>query len=407
MPAFEKYQWLSACSGIEIHIQPGNSYSLRYCSVSVEKDSLSITEKKEWLQEEGLSFTKLDKSKPVALTVTGKGILVKKVAKLEAFNPAQLNQYFPNLKAEDFYAQNFISGSDSYIAIVRRELIDGIVDKARKAGLQVLQVSVGPFAASHILRQLNFYNGQAVFDGHVIHYSKEFAWESYKYDEGAKNEFPLKLGIEPIKEELVLAYATAFQLALYHRLEVIELGVESIQQKLKEFSENQKFRFRLAFVLMSAFILLLVNFLVFSHYNEENAELSSKVSSYNASAESLQKLSKSISESESLLKGIGWYKGKSYAQLSSVIAKNIPAGIVLTELLFNPMDVTESNRQRKEIYLAGTVKLKGEAKDLEAVNEWLYNLKQKESATFSQVILNSFSSAQEGNNKVFELTLKY
>ena len=405
MSALEKYQWLSSCTGMEIHIRPDNSFSCRYCTVSLEKDSLSIDQKQEAEADRTSLFKKVPADKPLAITLTGKGILIKKIAATQEVSSEQLSQYFPNLKAEDFYLQNFQSGNTLYLSIISKQLVDEILQLAEKAGLKILLLSIGPFAVGQVLRQLNSYDHQLVFDGHRILYNKSFEWEEYQYQPGANAEFPIKIGIEPLKEQFLLAYATAFQLALYERLNAAELEVETVKSQLLQFKQDKVFKFRTGALLMLTFLLLLINFLVFNYYNEENAVLLSRVTQNTESTQSLNQLSKDIAMQESLLKKLGWHKGTSYAWISDQLGKSVPAGVSLTELQVNPLNATESNRLRKEVYETGKIKIKGESRELGPVNEWIYGL--KELGWCKQVNLDSFSPATEGDNRVFELTLVF
>jgi Tfp pilus assembly protein PilN len=405
MRALEKYQWLSSCTGIELHILPDGSFSCRGCLISIQKDALSIDSKFEVEGDLRKVLKKIPADLPVSVSITGKNVLTKKTAKVEDMGPDKLLRLFPNIKPEQFYIQNFISGEFSFISIIRKEVLDEILLSFNKSDLNTLLLNLGPFATSHILGQLNVYGKAIRFDGHIINLSEKNVWENYKYEASAKSEFPLKIDIESIAEQYIVAYAAAFQLALYNKLNAVVVPVDSVYNKLSDFEQKQKFNFRLAVILGSFFVLLLLNFLLFSYYSSKNDLLLGQVSQSTASVESVRVAENNIANNEKLLKELGWYKGVRHAWLADQLGQSIPAGINLTEISINPLNTVESNRLRQEVYKTGTIHISGEANDLTSMNEWMYALKAK---TWPRgVNLDSFAPSPENSKQHFAITIIY
>lgn len=405
MRGLERLLWLKSCTGIEVNILADNTISGRLCEISLQKDALSI-DKKVQVEGEIANLTgKIPPEKPVSLSITGKGILTKKISREEELSDEKLSRLFPNIKPEQFYIQNFISGEFSYVSIIRKEVLDEMLQRLRKADISILLVNLGPFGASHILRQLNSYGKEVHFDGHVISLSGKDDWDNYKYSPSARSDFPLKIDIEPIAEQFVLAYAAAFQLGLYHQLNALRLPVDAINNNLTDFEEKQKFNFRLVATLAVFFILLFSNFLLFSYYSSENNVLQTQESKSAASVETLVNTEDDIAKKEKLLKDLGWYKGISHAWLADQLAQSLPTGISLKEISINPLNSVESNRQRKEIYKIGTIEITGETIDMDPVNEWIYALKNKNWP--HRVNLDSFSPSAENDKQYFAVTINY
>ncbi len=407
MKFLEKYQWLNSCTGVELHILPDGAYDWRVCSVSLAGNSLNIDSKTEVPGDTAAVLKKFPKDKPLALTITGKGVLIRKAPAMEEIGENQLNQVFPNLEADQFYIQNFISGGQSFVSIIRREIIDGLMDVLSAEGLNILLLTIGPFTASHILKQLNTYGQEICFDGHEVQYNKEWEWTEYRYAAGKKSEFPLKIDLESIPEQYLLAYAAAFQLALYPRLAAVSLPVGQAENNLYEFQQKQQFQFRAGCILAVFFVVLLLNFLLFSYYNSANEALLSQVSQSSAGIESLRNTEKEIASNEKLLKELGWSRGVRYAWIADQLGQTVPAGLSLREIAINPLNTVETGRQRREVYDTGKIKIRGEASDPGAVNNWLYLLKGK--SWVKGVNLDSFSpSSSSGDNKQeFSITISY
>ncbi|MFD2162283.1 PilN domain-containing protein [Paradesertivirga mongoliensis] len=398
-------QWLNSAAGLELHLLQNGSISGRLCTISIQKNSLSIDAKSEFTGSLEEILKKVPKDKQVSISLSGKGILTKKSEKEEDITEDKLLRLYPNIDPTQFYIQNFISGEFSFVSIVRKEVLDEIIRACKKEGISPLLINLGAFASSHILKQLNSYGNELKFDGHVISLSETGEWQDYKYSASSRAEFPVKIGIEPIGEQYLLAYAAAFQLVLYYKLDAVEMPVDAIQHNLSDFEQKQKFNFRLGTILAVFFVLLLINFLLFSYCDSKNNVLLAEVSQSTASVETLQQTEKSIEENEKLLKGIGWYKGISHAWLADQLGQSLPPGIRLKEISINPLNPIESNRQRKEIHKIGTIELVGETSNLDAVNELIYRLKSK--SWLKRVNLDNFSPSPENDQQNFAITLNF
>lgn len=393
------------CTGLELRMQADGSYLGKVCAVSVRKNLLNIDQKVEVAGTLDTILKKIPRDRPLAVTLTGKGILTRKIAGGTGDEERLLNEAFPNIKTDQFYVQDFEGEEGVFVTVVRKDVADTVLAAFDREGLAVLTITAGPFVLSHILPQLNTYDNEICIDGHLIHYTKDWKWENYRFESGREAEFPFKIGIEPLAEGFLTSYATAFQFALRDRLQPVILRVPAVEETLGEFDQKQRFNLRLSVVLGSLFILLLVNFLLYSYYNSENERLLSKVSQTSASMDGIQQLEKQITVNERLLKELGWNKGIRMAWLADQIGQTIPSSLRLLELGINPLDQTESSRQRKDIYSPGTIRIKGEASDPAAVNNWIYAL--KELKWVKQVNLDSFSPSQNSDKQEFMITINY
>jgi len=63
-------------------------------------------------------------------------------------------------------------------------------------GYQVVMLSIGPFPVGHVLSQLNFYDDEVVFDGHIIQRNEHKHWKTYRYEDSVVASFPLKIESE-------------------------------------------------------------------------------------------------------------------------------------------------------------------------------------------------------------------
>jgi hypothetical protein len=402
------FQWgtghgLSACSGAEVHIYGDETFAIRVVELSLLKSSLHIDRKKEHtIRLDQLADIKI--TVPMALTLTGKGVLIKKTALLENITEQSLRQLFPAFKPSEFYVQHFNSGDQTYITFIRKEIADPVLAAFRKLGITILVFSLGPFIADQVIPLLNIYGNILEFDGHQVVLTEDKTWQQYTYIAGQQNEFELKIDIEPIPQQFVLAYAAAFQLILNERLELICVADEHIEQDLTELLARLKFRKKGTILLFSIFALLLINFLVFSYYNSANQALAGKAGQRSDQSLDRQKLEQDVKEKETQVNLLGWNHGQRYAFLCDQIGQTVPAAITLHELNINSGKEKSSSVPR-ELTETGSIRIIGQSASVYVINDWIYALKQK--PWVKMVQLEKYGRDEQKDTQIFTLIVNY
>lgn len=395
---------ISACTGAEVHLLPDGTFSVRLVQLSLQNKLIHIEEKKE--QVSGLNELKLaDIKGPLAITLTGRGVLIKKTSRLENVTEQSLRHLFPGFKPDEFYLQHFRSGAHSFVAFVRKEIADPVLLAFRKQGARVLLFGLGPFVADQVLPQLNSYEGNLVFDGHQVIFNPQKEWLDYQYKSGMVSEFDLKIDIERIPEQFLLAYATAFQLILNDRLELIEVEAEEIKQELVEFSAKLKFQKNGSIVLVSFFVLLLLNFLIFSWYQSKNQELAGRAGQRSDLYAGRQKLESEVKEKEMQVRRLGWNHGQNYAYLCDQIGQTVPSTILLHEVSINALKGNNMVSSEKNELETGSLKITGQSSSVYVINDWLYALKHK--PWVKAVQLQKYATDDQKGIQVFTLLLNY
>lgn len=395
---------LSSCAGAEVHLSQDGSYDIRLLKLSLHKKRIRIDSKKRYSGSVA-KITDLVLEEPLAITLTGKGVLIKKTARLEVASAQSLQHLFPALKLQEFYVQHFPAGAHSFVAIVRREIADAVMTVFKKQGAEVLMLSLGPFAVDQVLPQLNSYGNALKFDGHQLVLNEAKEWVDYDYTAGIVAGFPLKIDIETIPEEFLLAYATAFQLILHDHLDAVEVEAENIKQRLVNLAAKLKFkRYGMAMIFFF-FALLMLNFLVLSGYNSSNEELMSNAGKQSYIFENRAKLEKDVKEKEALVKKLAWNKGYRYAYLSDQIGSSVPKEVILDELQINPLTGARTGLIKDAPLEVGNIKIKGQTSSVYAINGWIYELKQK--SWVKDVQLEKYTADDQREVQVFTILLKY
>lgn len=406
MSLFESYYAINKAIGLGITIgRDEESALLDACQVMVKDKQLSLEQKITAITGMADLTRHFKPTIPLVLNLSGKGILYKQMARIDGINAANFSAVLPNANPDDFYVQHFPSGDLSFVALIRKADADHWIGLLDKQGFQVLMLSLGPFPVQHILPQLNIYGEELLFGGHRIDRDTDLNWRAYRYDERALASFPLKLENEVIDQRLVIPYAAAFQLVLAARLDVIQAVVPSLQVSFNQVLSFRKFRVQGFLVLLSLFLLLLLNFIVLSWLDRSNQLLNQQVSSSTQSTIDAQAIKDRIGEKEVLLRELGWEEGIHKSVLIGEIAALLPPEVNWQEVAVNPVDQSGSRNQRSLQFWSRRIQVRGICPQIIPVNEWIARMKAK--SWVKSVQLESYNYNNELNTGQFILTVTY
>lgn len=362
---------LTEVLGVELHHLGDSNYSVRYIKLQRKGSELEIS-KKNVLQGTLIHvLTKIPKKLPVALVVSGKGILHKTLTDSGQSGDSDLfRQAFPAIDPKDFYLQKYVNANQSCLSIARINFIEQLISKFTGSGFDLFSISFGGILAVTIWPQLNSYGDEIIFDGHHFQLQNR-QFYAYQFERNMKADFPIKVGEEHIDEELLLAYSAAFQLLLNEKIQIVVANIPTLQ-RLPQFLTASVWKKRIIIFLMAVFILLLLSFITFTHFNSENEKLLKQVGTQTSTAEQIELLKKQIIEQERLLKDLEWNGGYSYANLISEIGSSMPSAISLTGIVTNNYKVEQNKFEN-----IANITVSGVTKNLTALNNWIFILRDK------------------------------
>lgn len=400
-----QYLHINTAAGVAITLHGDGSLAVNACQVTARHDQLDIVQKVTGIA----SIAELSKHLPqqslISLNITGKGILYKQVEKITKLTQHNFSRLLPNADLQDFYVQNLVSGERSFISIIRKAEADNIIRQLQQAGFIPVLLSIGPFPVIHVLPQLNVYDPEIIFDGHVLTLDEQSHLISYKNDPSAKAPFPLKIESEKIDEQLVLAYASAFQLVLSQRLDPVQAQVETLEQAYTAVLSKKKLQAYGALVLVITFIILLVNFILFSWLNDDNTRMSYQVSRSVKSTEDVKGVQDAIKTKEQELQVLGWDGGINKAYLLDQMAACLPSEITWKQVDVSPLDINQSRVQKLLVFKDRQITLTGLSARILPVNEWMARIKAQK--WVKDVQLENYTFDTEKNSGQFTLNISY
>jgi Tfp pilus assembly protein PilN len=401
----EKYYRINQAAGVSIILQSADTAEINACSIDVNNNQLNF-EKKETDIKDLESLGRLFPAKTIiALNLTGKGILQKQIEKTEEISQNNFTKVLPNGKIEDFYVENFISGDKSFISIIRKSEADKWISRLQAIGFVPLMLSLGPFPVQNIISQLNIYGGEIIFSGHKISRNEKLEWINYQNDEIAVAPFPLKVESEAISEKLILAYAAVFQLVMVGKVNLVDADVPELSLNFQKLLQDKKLKVQGALILAVFFVLLLVNFFVFSWLNSSNAKLTEQVSRTAQNTDDVQKINEQVQQKEALLKTLGYEGAINKSILVDQLASLLPEDITWKEATLDPIDLNTSRSQKTIIFFNKRIKITGTSDRIIPVNEWIARIKTR--PWVKNVQLESYYINSELNTGQFIILIDY
>lgn len=392
---------LQTVLGVELCIQGDHTYSCRYCLLNKKGNEILIQAHKTVEGALVNVIAALPKTYPVALVLTGKGLLHKNIQLIDDAPLAQLfQQAFPAIAPQQFYMQFFKQETSGLLSIIRKEGVDELLDKLKLAGLKIYSISLGAVHSVHIWPQLNSYGNNLHYGGHAFELDEKRNFISYKIDHDIKNSFPLKLGQEVITENNIVAYAAAFQLLLNQKLQMVIADVTHVNTAFVKEQFNAKLKQRALWFLIALFGLLLISFASLTHFNQVNEKLLQQVGAQTASADQLTLLKTNVGKNEQLLKELNWNGGYNYGWLLNEIGQSKPRQLTLNEIRINDFK-TETEKQDK----TPQIKITGVTNNLTAVNNWIFLLKEKKWVKTAK--LTSYQEDPEKEQYQFNFLITY
>ncbi|MBS7565385.1 hypothetical protein KHS38_13315 [Mucilaginibacter sp. Bleaf8] len=405
MRLLEPYFRISETTGVHIHAGNNGELHISLCNVKATGNKLEITKKVTGASSLQELAKHCDVKVPVAINLSGKGILIKKVGRLDDIDAGNFARVLPNGNPEDFYLQNFISGDQSFVALIRRTEADQWLEKIAALGLSVLTVSLGPFVAEQVLPQLNFYGEEVLFDGHHATRNEKKDWVSYRYVADGLAPFPVKLEAEKLDERLILPYAAAFQLVLAAGLPVIKAEVPVLEISLNNALKDRKIQVFSFAALGIMFILLLANFLIFSNYNTQNNQLAEQVGRSSRSITDVEDLNAQIKVKEARLDSLGWEDGIKKSLLIDAIAQMLPPEVTWEEVAIDPQVQTVGGESKRMRFESRKIKIKGQTQRIVLVNEWIGRVRSLK--WVKNVQLEGYNYKNEQDTGQFTVTIDF
>jgi len=390
-------------AGIEVVFSAEGKTTFNCVILSVKENLVQIEHKEEGIVDfESLKNLSLE-NMPLILSVTGRGILHKKVKDEYTDDAHAFSQIFPNSKFTDYYLQKTkASNNQVYISLTRKELIDQLLIRFKEIGYFVTSLTLGPFSVADLYQLLSIELTELSFGIHELFFIKGLV-DNYKIRESNDNEH-VKAGNESVPGNLLIAYSAAF-LGIIES-ERVSVDVEEVGWQRGEFEQKKRFKL-IGISLLAVFLTaLLINTYLLTSYNQENQLLTLKLGRLTDISANLEGEEKDLHQKEVFLNQAGWLAPAKASYYSDQIAALLPSSITLTKMAKNPFNEKESRSQRKEIFDNGRLRVDGFCAKPTELNSWIKIVKEQDWVQDVHVEDYTFDPKTGSGNFIVQIEIK-
>ncbi len=355
------------------------TYGSRFCAIEhatntefyllgleKKKKELVIFQKKEFKDQEEV-FAALKGQKHVYLIINNEQVLTKKVDFRHIAKESVVKAAFPNISLNDFYFEVTENEVSSTVSICRKEVIDKTVKAYVEKGISVIQFSLANNNFENLLPFLNdfqFHTSNTLFD--VVDH-KIVDWKKSK---PVAKTYDINGLIVDSNQLLPLAGILSYYNGVDRNTE------EKTQSQLvKEYQQKRFFQLGIRFGLGFLFVLLLVNFLVFSSYRNKVSDLTSELTLNETYKKQLISLTDVVDKKKKLVESINSVSNSKVIWYFDEISQSVPKTLLLSEINYQPL--TRPEREGKPlIFTNDLIIVKGISKDNSDFTQWISELEE-------------------------------
>ncbi len=370
----DKYQLIrgQTAFGVEVIYNSKDSYTLIALELIAGKEGVQVARKFTAITLEELAKINT-KKKPLYIAVGGKGIVHKKVKTNEHLAEQDLlNQVLPNATLKDFYLQqSLISTFESWVSIVRKELLNSLIAKIQSLHLFGVQIYLGPFTLENCINLIN--KSVITTTTHELLIADDYITQIDNLGSVAGGEEYNIEGEIVNSHELI-----AFSAALSHFIPLTKMHpilCEEVTHFGQEYLHKNKYTVVGFGLLAFFFVLTISNMMIGNSYESANNDLQYQLNSKQQFVDELEILKKELLIKEEFIQNSGLTKADKITFYADQIAMSVPTSIQLNQLFINPL-TKRINKAEDIQFTYNAVKIIGSVSRSIELNNWIKKLKK-------------------------------
>lgn len=337
--------------GIE-HFSLNNEEKRAVLLVEKKKEGLVII-KKDRISYSDTLHEKWDKKLPFFLVINTNQIIQKEVQTIDSSDEKLLHKAFPNMNWEEFYFEIWRLKNKSIVAISRKNYVEDLLSNYHKQGISIAGISFGVCSIAEIM---NYSESKELLTNHqTVSWSEETPIVKSNA-ETLNSTFNIN-GLA-IQNSHLLPFAGILRLLLNGTVNTGNLTNYN-HQLYDNYNQKSFFSKGIKLIIGVLLAILLINFILFSHYFKLAQETSEILSLSKSSLEEVVKTKQRILVKEQKVNNIVATTSSQSSLIINEITKRIPQSILLTELVYHPFEKKIKSEepilvQEKTITLSGT-----------------------------------------------------
>ncbi len=361
-------------AGIDLNILNEDDYIIHYLELKKEKRLIKINKKVENINDFN-NVVEINNNKvPVILNLSGKGIVHKKIINENNNDQEILQKIFPNANINDFYIQKHsLDNINICISLIRKKTLNKIIDLFKQEKIFVLNFFLGPLSLNHLIPLIEDKKEKIILPDTVLETNGNNITDFKFLEEPEKNNKNYLIGSDHVNNKYLKAFASAFSYFQEDKTSLINL---SYLEK-----ENEEFKYKQIFnkvgwgILICMLLLLLINYLLFSHYNQKQKELTNELSKKQNIISNLDLLKSELKRKKQFIEERNLLGHTRLSFYTDRLAKTLPDNIILEKLEINPL--TGKIKRNEDIsFINNTIIITGTTNNSTILNTWIEELKK-------------------------------
>jgi hypothetical protein len=361
--------------GLHVCYKNGDVESYSLVRLKRKNNSLFAEEYKEITEKElgDLKGLKL----PIVLCITGSNVIYKKVE--ETDTQTILSGLIPSGKEEEF-VYNIYNAERGYcwLSVIRKDVVLELINKLRESKLFVTGISIGVFEAATLVPAIEK-SGESIKTGNYRFgitgnkggESTGVVISSVENDEGDEEIY--KIGDDEVSSEYLPAYSAGVSFFTGSHSNYDD---KQINEYFKEYSYYRNYISLFKGVGVLLFVVLFINFLVFSSYRNEYASLSSESVINKGLLVRLDSLKSKVAQYKKFISSNSLDVKSNMSFLCDRVILKMPGGIKLKQISVAPL--SSKVRDGEDLkYRDGIVHIEGRCDSPGKIDLWLKYLKDE------------------------------
>ncbi len=388
-----------AAFGVELVFNSKDSYTLIALELTSAKDGIEVSRRFVDITLEELA-QKNTKKIPVYFSIGGKGVIHKKVkAEDNVQDQELLSQVLPNASMKDFYLQQSkIEGFESWVSVIRKDVLDGLIEKIEGLNLFGVELYLGPFAINNTISLLDKMTLSTTSHELIIENNNIIQLDSLG---AVSNGEEYNIEGEVISSHELISFGTAFN-HFVPSAKIIPVSVDKVAQLKEEYLYKNKALIGGFSIVAFFFIVVMANLLIANSYEETHNSLQYQVNSKRQYLVELTKLEKELTTKEQFIQSSGVARASRLSFYTDQIGLSIPTTIQLNQLFINPLE-KRINKAEDINFNYNSIKITGTVSRSIELNNWIKSL--KEYKWVNEIIIVSFIQDNLKTVGEFELEL--
>lgn len=360
-------------TGVEVIIQPDDSYKCFAVLIEKEKRELKIKDKFEHDSLDDL-ITKLDRKSPLVIIINGKGVIGKKVStsQIDATeNTAGL--LLPGASLDDFYiVRKPLTEREFWVSMIRKEILDDIVQCLKTNSFFIPAVAIGPTLKNNTTNLLDHSRTEIKDNNHTYELEKG-AITDVHYSSAESSDI-INIEGDSLLNTHIASFSGSFNYLLGNE-NSFTLKTKDTEQSTSDLWHKNVFHYGSIASLGLFFSVLLINFFFFDYFRNQYSTLQSSAELNKAEYEKLVELGNKLNDKLEFVESSGLEESSKTSFYADRLASSMPDNVSLNLIEINPLGAKIKSEEPVE-FEHRRILISGNCSKSMDINNWIKDLKQ-------------------------------